>query len=66
MLFYSAIVVLVIPLVIGRLKSFYKNAISNAPTGLARSFNDVLGTSPTLKKIVEMLTGDDFSLDLLY
>ncbi|CAJ0640605.1 8252_t:CDS:1, partial [Entrophospora sp. SA101] len=55
-----------VPPVIGRLKSFCENASSNAPTGLARSFSDALSTSPTLKKIVEMLKDEQFSLDLLY
>ena len=65
-LLYSAIVFLVVPLVIGRLRSFYESATSEAPTGLAQSFRNALNTSPLLKQIVEMLKGDDFSLDLLY
>jgi len=66
MLLYSAIVFLVVPLVIGRLRGFYESARSEAPTGLAQSFRNALNTSPLFKQIVEMLTGDDFSLDLLY
>jgi hypothetical protein len=66
MLFYSAMVILVVPLIIGRLRSLYESAGSDAPTGLAKSFGDALSTSPLFKKIVEILTGPDFSFDLLY
>jgi hypothetical protein len=55
-----------VPLVIGRLRSLLESANSDAPTGLAKSFSDVLSTSPPLKKIIEILTGEYFSLDLLY
>jgi len=63
---YSAIVVLALPFIIGKARGFYEKVTASSPTGFARSFKELLDTSPTIKKIINMLLAPDSTSDILH
>lgn len=60
--FYSAIVIFVVPLVIGRFQRFNDNALKGSPEGFGKVYQELINSSDTVKKIMELITKANYSL----
>jgi len=61
-LLYSAIVILVVPLVIGYFQRFDRAARVGATEGFAKTYQEMINSSNAIKSIVELITKANYSL----
>ncbi|MDR1670635.1 MAG: hypothetical protein LBR43_02860 [Spiroplasmataceae bacterium] len=55
MVFYSAIIIFFIPLIIGRLQFFHNNAMNGSPEGFAKAYQSLINASPAARALMELV-----------
>ncbi|MCE8164006.1 MAG: hypothetical protein I3273_05165 [Candidatus Moeniiplasma glomeromycotorum] len=61
-LLYSAIVIFVVPLVIGYFQRFDQAARAGATEGFAKTYQEMINSSSAIKSVVELITKANYSL----
>lgn len=65
-LFYSSIIILILPFSLGRLQELYREALSNSPSGFAKTLKDLIKSNETIEKFIEMILGAKANFEFLH
>jgi len=59
---YSTIVIFIVPLVIGRFRTFHQNALTVSPEGFAKVYQEMINRSDFMKSLVELIIQANYNL----
>jgi len=61
-LFYSTIIIFIVPLFISSLQTFHNNALEGSPEGFAKAYQTLITSNITLKNIMELVMQGNYNL----
>jgi len=59
---YSAIIIFIVPLIIGRFQAFHNNALKGSPEGFDKVYQEMINSSSAIKSLMELITNANYSL----